>query len=61
MAICHNPKILILDEPTAALDVESRAKLHELIKELKEEGTTILIATHDMAEAEKLADRIAIC
>ncbi len=60
LAICHNPKILILDEPTAALDVESRVKLHELIKELKEEGTTILIATHDMAEAEKLADRIAI-
>ncbi|MDR7857819.1 ABC transporter ATP-binding protein [Tissierella sp.] len=60
LAVCHNPQILILDEPTAALDVESRVELHSLIKELKDQGTTILMATHDMAEAEKMADRIAI-
>lgn len=60
LAVCHNPQILILDEPTAALDVESRVELHRLMKELKEQGTTILLATHDMAEAEKMADRIAI-
>jgi len=60
LAICHNPQILILDEPTAALDVESRVDLHSLMMELKEQGTTILLATHDMAEAEKMADRIAI-
>lgn len=60
LAVCHNPQILILDEPTAALDVESRVELHRLMKELKDQGTTILLATHDMAEAEKMADRIAI-
>lgn len=60
LAVCHNPQILILDEPTAALDVESRVELHSLMKELKDQGTTILLATHDMAEAEKMADRIAI-
>lgn len=60
LAICHNPQILILDEPTAALDVESRVELHRLMKELKDQGTTILLATHDMAEAEKMADRVAI-
>ncbi|MBU5425594.1 ABC transporter ATP-binding protein [Tissierella pigra] len=60
LAVCHNPQILILDEPTAALDVESRVELHTLMKELKSQGTTIVLATHDMAEAEKMADRIAI-
>jgi ABC-2 type transport system ATP-binding protein len=60
LAVAHNPQVLILDEPTAALDVQSRVELHSLIKELKSEGTTILLATHDMAEAEKLADKIAI-
>lgn len=60
LAVCHDPQILILDEPTAALDVESRVELHSLMNELKAQGTTILLATHDMAEAEKMADRIAI-
>lgn len=60
LAVCHNPQVLILDEPTAALDVESRVELHELMNELRAQGTTILLATHDMAEAEKMADRIAI-
>ena len=60
LAIAHNPAVLILDEPTAALDVQSRVELHSLMSELKEKGTTILLATHDMAEAEKMADRIAI-
>lgn len=60
LAIAHNPAVLILDEPTAALDVQSRVELHELMNELKEKGTTIVLATHDMAEAEKMSDRIAI-
>jgi ABC-2 type transport system ATP-binding protein len=60
LAVCHDPQILILDEPTAALDVESRVELHRLMRELKDQGTTILLATHDMAEAEKMSDRIAI-
>ncbi len=60
IAVAHGPKVLFLDEPTAGLDVQSRAELHALVAELRQEGTTILLATHDMAEAEKLADRAAI-
>ncbi|MDP4090025.1 MAG: ABC transporter ATP-binding protein [Bacillota bacterium] len=60
LAATHRPSVLILDEPTAALDVQSRVELHSLMKELRDEGTTILLATHDMAEAEKMSDRIAI-
>ncbi len=60
LAISHNPEILFLDEPTAGLDVASRVELHTIMHELKAEGTTIILATHDMAEAEKMADRVAI-
>jgi ABC-2 type transport system ATP-binding protein len=60
LAICFSPTLLILDEPTAGLDVQSRLTLHELMNELKAAGTTIILATHDMAEAEKMADRVAI-
>ena len=60
LAIAHNPSVLFLDEPTAGLDVPSRLELHKLMRELKEVGTTIVLATHDMAEAEKMADRLAI-
>ena len=60
LAIAHQPRLVILDEPTAGLDVGSRARLHELMQELKSAGTSILLATHDMAEAEKMTDRVAI-
>ncbi|MFU8773084.1 MAG: ABC transporter ATP-binding protein [Anaerolineales bacterium] len=60
LAIAHKPPVLILDEPTAGLDVGSRATLHSLMAELKAQGTSILLATHDMAEAEKMADWVAI-
>jgi len=60
LAIAHRPPVVILDEPTAGLDVGSRTELHNLMQELKEQGSTILLATHDMAEAEKMADRVAI-
>jgi len=60
LALTHNPPILFLDEPTAGLDVQSRVELHNMMKELQESGTTILLATHDMAEAEKMATRVAI-
>lgn len=60
LAIAHRPPVVILDEPTAGLDVGSRAVLHELMQELKNEGTTLILATHDMAEAEKMTDRVAI-
>jgi ABC-2 type transport system ATP-binding protein len=60
LAIAHDPPVLFLDEPTAGLDVASRVELHNLMRELKSKGTTIILATHDMAEAEELADRVAI-
>jgi len=60
LAVVHNPPILLLDEPTAGLDVPSRVELHHLLRELQGAGTTILLATHDMAEAEAMADRVAI-
>lgn len=60
LALASDPTVVILDEPTAGLDVQGRAHLHEAIRELKATGVTILLATHDMAEAESLCDRIAI-
>jgi ABC-2 type transport system ATP-binding protein len=60
LAVQHEPELLILDEPTAGLDVETRDEFHALMAELKAGGTTILLATHDMAEAEKLADRALV-
>jgi ABC-2 type transport system ATP-binding protein len=60
LAIAHDPQVLLLDEPTAGLDVGSRVELHEVMRELQAHGTTIILATHDMAEAEKMADRVAI-
>jgi ABC-2 type transport system ATP-binding protein len=60
MAVAHKPSVLFLDEPTAGLDVQSRVELHALVGELRRQGATVLLATHDMAEAEKLADRAAI-
>lgn len=60
LAVAHDPPVLFLDEPTAGLDVASRVELHELMREHKDRGTTIMLATHDMAEAEALSDRVAI-
>ncbi len=60
LLVAHQPPVLILDEPTAGLDVESRTELHSMMQELREDNTSILMATHDMAEAEKMADRVAI-
>jgi ABC-2 type transport system ATP-binding protein len=60
LALVNHPRVLILDEPTAGLDVQSRAQLHEEIRTIKMQGITVLLATHDMAEAEALCDRIAI-
>ena len=60
LAVAHDPPVVLLDEPTAGLDVGSRVELHEVMRELQAKGTTIILATHDMAEAEKMADRVAI-
>jgi len=60
LALAHEPPVVFLDEPTAGLDVGTRAELHALVAELRERGVALILATHDMAEAEKLADRVAI-
>ncbi len=60
LAIAHEPPVVLLDEPTAGLDVGSRVELHEVMRELQARGSTIILATHDMAEAEKMSDRVAI-
>ncbi|MDX9955312.1 MAG: ABC transporter ATP-binding protein [Anaerolineae bacterium] len=60
LAVAHKPPVIFLDEPTAGLDVGSRAEFHALMQELRDEGLTIILATHDMAEAEKMTDRVAI-
>ena len=60
LALAHNPSVLFLDEPTAGLDVATRVELHNIMREQQAEGTSIILATHDMAEAEEMSDRIAI-
>lgn len=56
----HRPRLLILDEPTAGLDVGTRHGLWELVRSLKSEGTTVLLTTHYLDEADALCDRVAI-
>jgi ABC-2 type transport system ATP-binding protein len=58
--LINNPKIIFLDEPTTGLDPQARRNLWELIKEIRLQGTTIVITTHYMDEAEILCDRVAI-
>lgn len=53
-------RLNFIDEPTAGLDVEGRIALHEQIRQLKNAGKTIILASHDMAEVENLCDRLAI-
>jgi len=60
LAVAHHPKVVLLDEPTAGLDVATRVELHKMMRELQAAGTTIILATHDMAEAEQLSNRVAI-
>ncbi|ASJ14417.1 ABC transporter ATP-binding protein [Thermococcus radiotolerans] len=60
IALLYEPRLLILDEPSAGLDVPSRRELWSLIMRLRKEGRTVLLATHYMEEAEALADRVAI-
>ncbi len=59
-AMVHSPPILVLDEPTAGVDVELRRQLWELVSELNREGVTVVLTTHYLEEAEELCDRIAI-
>lgn len=59
-ALVHTPQVLILDEPTAGVDVELRTQLWEYVRKLNKQGTTILLTTHYLEEAEELCDDIAI-
>ncbi|MGE0753616.1 MAG: ABC transporter ATP-binding protein [Alphaproteobacteria bacterium] len=59
-ALVHNPPVLILDEPTAGVDVELRTQLWEYVNMLNRNGTTILLTTHYLEEAEELCDTIAV-
>jgi ABC-2 type transport system ATP-binding protein len=58
-ALMHRPRLLILDEPTAGVDVELRLELWQYVQRVNTEGTTILLTTHYLEEAEQLCDRIA--
>ncbi len=59
-AMVHNPPVLVLDEPTAGVDIELRQQLWGHVRELNQLGTTVLLTTHYLEEAEELCDRIAI-
>lgn len=60
IALVHEPKIVCLDEPTAALDPRSRAEIHELIQKLHESGKTVVFTSHDMDEVSRLSHRIVM-
>ena len=59
-AMVHSPPVLVLDEPTAGVDVELRRQLWELVQEMNAKGVTVVLTTHYLEEAEQLCDRIAI-
>ncbi len=59
-ALLHEPRILFLDEPTAALDPEASHLVHEFIVELKKQGRTIFLCTHNLDEADRLCDRVGV-
>jgi ABC-2 type transport system ATP-binding protein len=59
-ALCHEPKVLFLDEPTAGVDVELRRDMWQVVEGLRESGVTIILTTHYIEEAEAIADRIAV-
>ncbi len=59
-ALVHRPRLVILDEPTAGVDVELRKRLWDYMRELNQNGTTILLTTHYLEEAEELCDHVAI-
>lgn len=59
-ALCHEPRVLFLDEPTAGVDVELRRDMWEIVRGLKAGGVTIILTTHYIEEAEAIADRVGI-
>ena len=59
-ALGHDPDILFLDEPTAGVDVELRRDMWDMVRRLRENGTTIILTTHYIEEAEEMADRVGV-
>lgn len=59
-ALCHEPRVLFLDEPTAGVDVELRRDMWEIVEQLKADGVTIILTTHYIEEAEAIADRVGV-
>ena len=59
-ALVNKPKLLILDEPTAGVDIELRRSLWDFLQEINEQGTSIILTTHYLEEAERLCRNIAI-
>lgn len=59
-ALVHNPPVLVLDEPTAGVDIELRQSLWSFVRDLNANGTTVVLTTHYLEEAEELCDRVAI-
>ncbi len=59
-AVLHQPKILFLDEPTSGLDPATTRRIHDLIRQMQQDGTTVFLTTHNMTEAEKLCKHIAL-
>ena len=58
--LLHRPRLLVLDEPTVGLDIESRAAIWQVLRELRQQGTTVLLSSHYLEEVEALADQMAI-
>ena len=58
--LLHSPAVLVLDEPTVGLDIESRAALWQVLQQLRDDGTTVLLSSHYLEEVDALADRLAI-
>jgi len=59
-ALLHEPRVLFLDEPTSGLDPEAAKLVHDFIAELKAEGRTIFMCTHNLDEADRLCDRVGV-
>jgi len=60
VALVHEPKLVFLDEPTAALDPRARREIHDLIRRLANSGASVVFTSHDMEEVGKLADRVVM-
>jgi ABC-2 type transport system ATP-binding protein len=58
--LLHAPRVLVLDEPTVGLDIESRAAIWQVLRQLRDQGTTVLLSSHYLEEVDALADRLAI-